>query len=124
MVAVNLSIESSTSPVARLRKSLAKAPELSLPQLTALLTIALRPGLSVNDLADDNGFTQQTASRYVSVLSGRYQAFDSGEPSEPLVTLSVNEADPRRRALHLTVAGHQLVKAMTQEIDTDSNGDA
>ena len=119
-----LSKDSSTLVAAKLRRSLAKAPELSLPQLTALLTIAMRPGISVNDLADDNGFTQQTASRYVAVLSGRYQALDSGEPSDALITQSVNETDPRRRALNLTEAGHWLVEAMVQEIESDSKGEA
>lgn len=117
MRGVVLSVDLSLQLAARLKKCLAKAPELSLPQLTALLTIAMRPGLSVNDLADDNGFTQQTASRYVSVLSGRYQSFDTAEPSEALITQSVNESDPRRRALHLTEAGQHLVEAMTREID-------
>lgn len=85
--------------------------ELSLPQLVALLTIALEPGLSVNDLADRIGLPQQTASRYVAVLLGRYET-PGQSPLHPLISQAVSEDDPRKRALFLTAAGQALVRRL------------
>ena len=82
--------------------------ELSLAQLVALLTIAVEPGLSVNDLADRVGLPQQTASRYVAVLLGRYET-PGPMPPHPLISQAVSEEDPRKRALFLTDAGEALV---------------
>lgn len=85
--------------------------ELSLPQLVALLTIAVEPGLSVNDLADRIGLPQQTASRYVAILLGRYET-PGQSPPHPLISQGVSEDDPRKRALFLTGLGENLVRRL------------
>ena len=86
-------------------------PDLSRSQLVTLLTVALRPGLSVNELAEQIGAPQQSASRYSAVLLGRYQTPDS-DFREPLIIQEVNPDDPRRRALFLSDKGREVVAGM------------
>jgi DNA-binding MarR family transcriptional regulator len=94
--------------------------EIGLPQLLALLAIAGEPGLSVNELADRLGMPQQTASRHVAVLAGRYQGMfgamaseDAGRSKlEPLITQEISQSDPRRRALIISTQGRVLLDAM------------
>lgn len=97
-----------------LRDAIAAAgDELSLPQLLALLTVAVEPNLSVNDLAERMSVPQQSASRFVAVLLGRYQSASGNGPKEPLIDQGVSTTDPRKRALTLTPAGRDLVTRMT-----------
>ena len=94
-------------------------PELSLPLLLTLITIARRSGLSVNDLADELDIPQQTASRYVSVLQGRYQVLGRAENTfakAPLLTLGISTDDSRSRALFLTEAGETEVKEFLKKL--------
>jgi DNA-binding MarR family transcriptional regulator len=98
--------------------------ELGLPQLLALLTIAGEPGLSVNELADRLDLPQQTASRYVAALAGRYQgafgpvnAEDHGRSKlDPLITQEVSQSYPRRRALFVSKQGRVLLDAMAKRL--------
>lgn len=100
--------------------------ELTLPQVIALLAIASRPGLSVNDLADAMGMPQQTASRHVASLVGRHHhvskklGFLSFELEysfrRHLVVQEVNQADPRRRALYLSTLGRQVVDKLLSDL--------
>ena len=84
---------------------------LSIEVLSALLTIALEPGISVNELADRLHAPQQTASRYASILLGRYQepTVTKEPPKDPLVTQEVHATDPRKRAMFLTDRGEEFV---------------
>ncbi len=83
--------------------------ELNLPQLVALLSVAIEPGLSVNDLADRVAVPQQTASRYVAVLLGRYESASGQGPRHALISQGVNDEDPRKRALFLTEYGAEMI---------------
>ena len=83
---------------------------LGLPLLLVLAAIAREPGLSVNDLADRLNAPQQTASRHVSTLQGRYAAPGRDFGATPLITIEVSRSDPRKRALHLTRAGAARLK--------------
>lgn len=97
--------------------------ELSLPQLLALLQIAVRPGLSVNELAEILGIPQQTASRHVSALLGRYQGSAAGtdlaerSALDPLIVQEINQNDPRSRALFLSEQGDAFLKRLLAQID-------
>jgi DNA-binding MarR family transcriptional regulator len=89
--------------------------DLSLSQLLALIAIAVEPGLSVNELADRLNIPQQTASRHVAGLLGRYQlasadAADARSKMDPLIKQEINSEDPRRRALFLSDDGQQLLE--------------
>jgi len=98
------------SQLSQLRdKLLAIQPTFGLPQLTALITIGIQPGISVNDLAMILDIPQQTASRIVSSLAGRYQQYNA-DPHECYVLQKINESDPRRRALYLTDAGRSIIE--------------
>jgi DNA-binding MarR family transcriptional regulator len=84
---------------------------LSVEVLGALLTIALEPGISVNELAERLNAPQQTASRYASILLGRYQepSLTKQPPKDPLVTQQVHTNDPRKRAMFLTDHGEEFI---------------
>jgi DNA-binding MarR family transcriptional regulator len=74
-----------------------------------LVAIAAEPGISVNELAQRIDVPQQSASRYVSVLLGRYQDPMAGPQTRILVEQRISEEDPRRRALFLTLEGTTLL---------------
>lgn len=109
----NMGINNSDDDSGRLHQIRAALLELqgslSLAQLVALTTIAIEPGLSVNELADRLKIPQQTASRHVAILTGRYQSDLAETPLDALIVQQINEADPRRRALYLTEEGRALV---------------
>jgi DNA-binding MarR family transcriptional regulator len=92
------------------------SPDLSLPQLVTVLTIALEPGLSVNDLAERLKIPQQSASRHVSVLLGRYQLAAEDATRPPLIEQTINPRDPRKRALYLTARGRDEVAALAADL--------
>ncbi len=105
--------ETSIEAVGSLRAVLGAVPHgLGLGPLGALLAVASEPGLSVNDLADRLGVPQQTASRHVSQLMGRYQESAAEEPPAPLLEQRVSVEDPRRRALFLTPDGFAAVEIL------------
>lgn len=79
--------------------------DLGLPLLLSLAAVACEPGISVNNLAERIGVPQQTASRYLALLQGRYSMPDRDIGPEPLIKVEINPIDPRRRALKLTKAG-------------------
>jgi DNA-binding MarR family transcriptional regulator len=94
-------------------------PDLSLPLLLTILVVARRPGLSINDLADELDVPQQTASRYVSVLQGRYQLPGRSENAfakRPFLALGISTDDSRSRALHLTDEGTAEVRRLQNQL--------
>ncbi|MDX8458188.1 hypothetical protein [Mesorhizobium humile] len=104
----------------RLSGAIATLPGLKLELLASLLTIAAEPGLSVNELADKTATPQASASRYVSVLTGRYHG-DTSEPAVPLVSQEIRADDPRRRALFLTPEGYEAVLSIIEAVEPISN---
>jgi DNA-binding MarR family transcriptional regulator len=94
---------------------------LSLSQVLALTAIARTPGLSVNELAENLGLPQQTVSRHVAILLGRYQSSPDTPPASmaALIRQEISATDPRRRALFLSDDGVALLKALTS--DTPAN---
>jgi DNA-binding MarR family transcriptional regulator len=90
---------------------------MTLPLLKTLLMIAARPGLSVNELAEQLGLPQQSASRYVAILQGRYQtSAEEAFSTVPLLELEVSTSDPRKRALFLTKSGNSAAEKLLREI--------
>jgi len=88
---------------------------VNLPMLMALLSLAVEPGLSVNELADRTGTSQQTASRHASILMGRYESeFLNAANGKPLIAQEIHPVDPRKRALFLTDAGWKLIASFLQ----------
>lgn len=87
---------------------------LSISQVLALTAIAQTPGLSVNELAENLGLPQQTVSRHVAILLGRYQTAPDQPPATlaTLIRQEISASDPRRRALFLSDDGVALLKAL------------
>jgi DNA-binding MarR family transcriptional regulator len=98
----------------KLLQALMPAEEsLGLPLLLVLAAIAREPGLSVNDLADRLNAPQQSASRYIATLQGRYSVPGRDFGVTPLISIEISRSDPRKRALHLTPAGAaQLMRVL------------
>jgi DNA-binding MarR family transcriptional regulator len=93
---------------------------LSLPQVLALIEIAMKPGLSVNELAERLRQPQQTVSRHVAVLLGRYQTPETMEAGvSQFIRQEISAADPRRRALFLSDDGLALLKALGSDRPTN-----
>lgn len=91
--------------------------EISLPQALALIAIARNPGLSVNELAERLDQPQQTVSRHVAVLLGRYQISETVVP-RAFIRQEVNAKDPRSRALFLSPEGQSLLKTLVADPKT------
>lgn len=87
-----------------------RSRNLPASSLLALLTIALRPGLSINELAEALNMPQQSASRYASILLGRAEDQLTGLIKSPYISQSINDQDPRKRALNLTPAGIEFLR--------------
>jgi DNA-binding MarR family transcriptional regulator len=88
-----------------------------LPQALALIVIAKNPGLSVNELAEKLDQPQQTVSRHVSVLLGRYQTSETIVP-RAFIRQEINVNDPRSRALFLSPDGQSFLKALVADSKT------
>lgn len=96
--------------------------DLGLPLSRTLVAVSLQPGLSVNELAELLGVPQQTASRYVAVLQGRYEAPSiplSLSARTPLLALEISQLDPRRRALFVTPEGEKRIEKLIASYSRD-----
>lgn len=102
---------------ARLRAALqAVQGELSLSQLVILLLLVERPGLSIGEVAEITSLPQQTASRLILQLSGRYQIDPGGAPVE-YIRQEVGDDDPRKRALFLTDKGEAVLTSIFKNLE-------
>jgi DNA-binding MarR family transcriptional regulator len=95
---------------------------LSLSQVLALIAIARTPGLSVNELAEGLGLPQQTVSRHVAILLGRYQTTPDAPPATmtSLIRQEISISDPRRRALFLSDDGLALLKSLAADAPSNN----
>ena len=97
--------------------------DLSLPLLLTLVAVARQPGMSINGLAKRIQVPQQTASRYVAILQGRYHLSSASANSfadKPLLSLQVSTNDPRRRALFVTSHGDDVLKGIINQLYTEA----
>jgi DNA-binding MarR family transcriptional regulator len=95
---------------------------LNLPQVLALLAIARTPGLSVNELADNLRLPQQTVSRHVAILLGRYQVMPEATQTgvTSFIRQEISASDPRRRALFLSDDGLALLKSLVADAPSNN----
>lgn len=96
----------------------AAEPDLSIPLLRTLVAVSLNAHLSVSDLAELIRVPQQTASRYVAILQGRYQASEntSSFTRRPLLTHIASATDLRRYELALTSHGVSRLNSISDRI--------
>jgi DNA-binding MarR family transcriptional regulator len=106
----NLPNSSELRVLESLRSFVVRSKDLPTSSLLALLTIALRPGLSINELAEALNMPQQSASRYASILLGRTEDQLTTLIKSPYISQSINDQDPRKRALNLTPAGIEYLR--------------
>jgi DNA-binding MarR family transcriptional regulator len=78
-----------------------------------LAVVASKPGISINHLADELLLPQQTVSRQVGQLLGRYE---DAQFSKPLLKQEINENDPKKRSLILTSAGKSVLNSLLSAI--------
>ena len=108
-----MSISNRTEQIARVHEALLEVSSVGLAQLCVLLTVARSPGGSINEAAEANNLTQQTASRYIATLSGRYA---EGDDSVELLRQSLGSTDPRRRSVSLTPQGEAMVGSLLDKL--------
>ena len=85
------------------------AKGLPTPCLTALIVVALNPGISINDLCEKLDSPQQTVSRHIGILLNRYEESTAPIVTKPFVSQNISEDDPRKRSLSITKAGEQFL---------------
>jgi DNA-binding MarR family transcriptional regulator len=92
--------------------------DLSIPLLRTLIAVSMNTHLSVTDLAELINVPQQTASRYVALLQGRYQSSESSSSFArgPLLTTNPSSSDLRRYELVLTPRGSARLEAILNQI--------
>lgn len=76
---------------------------------STFLLIALKPGRTVGDIESALGLSQSSASRNVAALSERVHDRRNGQVGRGLVEYRSDPRDYRRRELHLTERGHEMV---------------
>ena len=106
----NLPTASELRVLEGLRGFVMRSRDLPISSLLTLMTIALRPGLSINELAEALKLPQQSASRYASILLGRAEDQLTALIKSPYISQSINDQDPRKRALNLTPAGIEYLR--------------
>jgi len=106
-----------------LQSVLMKAQALGLGPLVCLLVVAAEEGLSISELADQLKWPQQSVSRYISILLGRYESVLTSTEFEPLIEQRINAQDPRKRSLYLSAAGTSFVMGLMERF-TRVSGEA
>ncbi len=93
-------------------------PDMSIPLLRTLIAVSLNSHLSVTELAEAINVPQQTASRYVAVLQGRYQTSEgtSSFTRAPLLSHKPSTTDLRRYELILTARGVAQLDAILAQV--------
>ena len=94
-------------------------PDLSIPLLRVLLTVFLKEHISVSELAESINVPQQSASRYVAILQGRYQTSGVNQSSfvrAPLLSVKPGTNDLRRYELELTNRGRSRLEDILSRI--------
>jgi DNA-binding MarR family transcriptional regulator len=93
-------------------------PDLNIPSMRILIAVAIQPHLSIIELARKLGIRQQTVSRYVAYLQGRYQTAASrrGFAREPLLGNRPDWTDGRRYELVLTPTGAVRLDAILKAV--------
>ncbi|NOJ48431.1 MarR family winged helix-turn-helix transcriptional regulator [Bradyrhizobium archetypum] len=90
------------------------APYVPAQTVTCLLVIASRPGITMQELAEETGLSQSSCSRNVAVLS-RWETY--GKPGLGLVEAFEEPRERRRKIVYLTADGQQKVQSIVGKLD-------
>lgn len=80
--------------------------EIPIQMAHTFLCVALRPGISMQDLCRDTGLSQSSASRNVQTL-GKWHRI--GKPGYDVVEAVDDPADTRRKIMFLTPKGRSVI---------------
>ena len=91
--------------------------QLPMQMAQALLLIAKRPGLTMQELSQETGLSQSSCSRNVAALSKwhRHQ-----KPGHDLVESMDDPRERRRKVMFLTRRGKKVVKDILTKIDPNA----
>lgn len=101
----------------------ARAPGLSLGQLTAFMQSARNEGVRMTELADLCGESVANTSRYVRSMTAADYPGSLGE-AHGLLELQRGAHDARVRHVVLTAEGRALMAALEAALDADAAGPA
>lgn len=88
--------------------------------LLVLLYLAKNEGCSHDTLSKDLGFSQSAASRCVATLSSiGYKRSDSRTKGLGLVAVHNDINDMRKKTIHLTPAGKEIMQALFSRIENN-----
>lgn len=91
----------------------AVAPDMPAQTIETLLTIAVYPNLSMNELIKKTGLSQSSCSRNVAYLSPLHRA---GKQGIDLVKAYEDPEDRRRKLVMLSEKGQQLTLTLARKI--------
>lgn len=103
---------SSLGRVIRMLRTL--SPDMPMQQADVLLTVATRPGLTMNDIAVATGLSQSSISRNVAAMSKFHRL---GKPGLNLVEAVIDPREPRRRLVFLTSQGKIFVTKLLRQVN-------
>jgi DNA-binding MarR family transcriptional regulator len=96
-------------------------PEFPIQQAETLLWIALRPGVSVQELCNLTGMAQSSVSRNVAALGHIHR---KGEPGYDMIDAQKDPQNPRRLIMFLTQKGRAFVAQTMAKIDNEVSFEA
>jgi len=91
-------------------------PYMGIQLVEALLVIAKRPGLTMQELSDETGLAQSSCSRNVAMLSKWHRL---GKPGHNMVEAIEDPAERRRKIVFLTPKGIAHVTKMMSVLEPD-----
>lgn len=92
------------------------SPDMPIQQVGILLSVAQKPGLTMNELVKLTGLSQSSISRNVQAMSKYHRL---GKPGLNLMEAVIDPREPRRRLVFLTVEGKTFVTRLMRHLDPD-----
>lgn len=97
-----------------------ESDDMPAQQIQVFLTVALRPGITMENLGRDVGISQSSVSRNVAALSKHHRL---GKAGADYVEATEDPTERRRKIIFLTPRGRQIMRkaleALTREPVTD-----
>lgn len=90
------------------------APDMPMQMADILLAVAMRPGVTMNDLSKSTGLSQSSISRNVAAMSRLHRL---GKPGLDLMEAEIDPREPRRRVIFLTPKGKQFITKLVRQLD-------
>jgi DNA-binding MarR family transcriptional regulator len=88
-----------------------KSDDMPIQQAMTLLAVALRPGLTMEQLGRDVGMSQASCSRNVAALSKWHRL---GKPGADYIEAIEDPRERRRKIMYLTAKGkHTMAEALS-----------